>query len=83
MERKLKIKRIKFLASRRASSEIEVFLKDILENINLEKLPEKEIDGFLDFLNLNDVEIKEMIYGKKDVPPELKFLEKYFPGKYK
>jgi len=74
MERSLKIKRIRFLASRRSSSEMEVLLEKFLEKVDLESLEDKELDRILSLFSLLDTELRDYIYGFREAPEEFKDL---------
>jgi len=74
MERNLKVKRIKFLASRRSSSEMEILLGRFLESLDLESLEDKELDRILSLLSLLDTELKDYVYGLRDVPKDFEDL---------
>ncbi|MEO0138822.1 MAG: succinate dehydrogenase assembly factor 2 [candidate division WOR-3 bacterium] len=74
MERRLKIKRIMFLAGRRASNEMEVLLSKVLNNLDLENLDDEGLDRVLNLVSMNDMELRDILYGFKEPPEGLKDL---------
>ncbi len=72
MDRRLKIKRIKYLCSRRASQEMEIVLQRFINKINLENLTDEEIDELIKVLSMDDITLRDVLYGLKDVPSENK-----------
>lgn len=74
MERRLKIKRIIFLMSKRASNEIEVILSKALKNLDLESMGDKELDEVLNLVSMNDMDLRDILYGFKEPPEDLKGL---------
>lgn len=78
MDRRLKIKKIRYMCSRRASQEMEIILQRFINSINLEDLTDEEIDELMKVLSLDDMTLRDVLYGLKDVPAESKkVLTKY------
>jgi succinate dehydrogenase flavin-adding protein (antitoxin of CptAB toxin-antitoxin module) len=53
---------------------MEVLLGKFLERVDLERLEDKELERMLSLLSLLDTELRDYIYGFREVPEEFKDL---------
>ncbi len=49
---------------------MEILLGKLIENIDLDSLEDGELDRIISFLLLLDTDIKDYVYGLKEVPKE-------------
>jgi len=58
---------------------MEIILQRFINSINLEDLTDGQIDELMKVLSLDDMTLRDILYGLKDVPPEIKeVLTRYF-----
>ena len=70
-------KRLKYTVARRAKLEVEEYLKPVLGAVD--ELNEREVKLLLEFLQLNDMDLWDILTRRRRVPPQfseaLKLLE--------